>query len=198
MRDPHFFQNCGNFQYSVSWHQNKVSWCYAENDHNFERYGDRATVFLKWTDFTSALLDKNCSTQHWQKCNFCSKIEVKLITVMKALIEFDLFSWLFSGLDAWQCWHWQIKNKKLINKGTGREYSYDPSKKGYDLGNGIIIEERYIEDYQKNGPDKWEFCHEDDETFKIKYTSSSSFLRAKSDNGENHIIKGNFSFLLIK
>ena len=75
---------------------------------------------------------------------------------------------------------------------------YDTSKKGYDLGNGIIIEERYIEDYQKNGPDKWEFCHEEDETFKIKCTSSGSFLRAKSDNDENHIIKGNFSFLLRK
>ena len=47
MRDPHFFQNCGHFQYNISWHQNKVSCCYIENDHNFERNEDRATVFLK-------------------------------------------------------------------------------------------------------------------------------------------------------
>ena len=26
-------------------------WCCIENDHNFERNEDRATVFLKWTDF---------------------------------------------------------------------------------------------------------------------------------------------------
>ena len=92
---------------------------------------------------------------------------------------------------------WQIRDKKVINIGTGQEYSYDTSKQGYNL-DGVIIEERYIEDYQKDGPDKWEFCQEDNETFKIKCTSSGSFLRAKSDNGENHIIKGNFSFLLMK
>ena len=25
----HFFQNCGSFQYNISWHQNKVSWCWC-------------------------------------------------------------------------------------------------------------------------------------------------------------------------
>ena len=91
---------------------------------------------------------------------------------------------------------WQIRDKKLINKGTGQEYSYDTSKQGYNL-DGVIIEERYIADYLNTAKDQWKFCHEDDETFKIKCTSSGSFLRAKSDNGENHIIKGNFSFLLL-
>ena len=32
--------------------QNKVSWCCIENDNDFERNEDRATVFLKWTDFS--------------------------------------------------------------------------------------------------------------------------------------------------
>ena len=30
----------------------KVSWCYIENYHNFERNEDHATVFLKWMDFS--------------------------------------------------------------------------------------------------------------------------------------------------
>ena len=90
---------------------------------------------------------------------------------MEFLIEFNLFSWLFSGLDAWQCWHWQIKDKKLINKGTGRKYSYDPSKKGYDLGNGMIIE----------ASDKWKFCRENNDSFKIKCTTTGSFLKANYD-----------------
>ena len=79
------------------------------------------------------------------------------------------------GLDAW---HWQIKNKKLINKGTGREYLFDPLKKGYDLGNDMIIEETYIENCLKTAQDKWELCQEDDETFKIKCKTSGSFLKA--------------------
>ena len=70
----------------------------------------------------------------------------------------------------------EIKDKKLINKGTGREYSYDTSKQGYDLGS-FIIEERYIEDYLNTAQDKWIFCQEDNETFKIKCTTSGSFLR---------------------
>ena len=36
LRDPQFFQNCGHYQYNISWNQNKVSWS-VENDHNFER-----------------------------------------------------------------------------------------------------------------------------------------------------------------
>ena len=114
---------------------------------------------------------------------------------MEFLIEFDLFSWLFSGLDAWQCWHWQIKNKKLINKGTGREYSYDTSKKGYDLGNGMIIEERYIEDYLKNGPDKWKFCQENNDSFKIKCKTTGSFLKANNDLTTDWNTSGNLSLL---
>ena len=39
-----FFQSCDRFQY-------KISWCCIENDYNFERNEDRATVFLKRTDF---------------------------------------------------------------------------------------------------------------------------------------------------
>ena len=44
LRDSHFFQNCGRFQYNISW-------CYIDNDHNFERNEDLANVFLKWKDF---------------------------------------------------------------------------------------------------------------------------------------------------
>ena len=108
--------------------------------------------------------------------------------VLEFLIEFDLFS---------DAWYWQIKNKKLINKGTGRKYSYDPSKKGYDLGNGMIIEERYIEDYQKNGPNKWRFCQEDDETFKIKCKTTSSFLKANNNLTADWTtsVSGNLSLL---
>ena len=42
--DPHFFQNCGSFQYN----NNKY--------HNFERNEDRPTVFLKWTAFILTLV----------------------------------------------------------------------------------------------------------------------------------------------
>ena len=44
-RDPHFFQNCGNFQYNISKHQKKVSWCCIENYHNFEN--ERTLVHIK-------------------------------------------------------------------------------------------------------------------------------------------------------
>ena len=70
----------------------------------------------------------------------------------------------------------EIKDKKLINKGTGGEYSYDTSKQGYNLGS-FFIEKRYIEDYLNTAQDKWIFCQEDNETFKIKCTTSGSFLR---------------------
>ena len=51
MHDPYFFQNCGSFQYNISWLCFDVSWCCIENYHNFERNDDCATVFLKWKDF---------------------------------------------------------------------------------------------------------------------------------------------------
>ena len=96
--------------------------------------------------------------------------------------EFDLFSSLFAGLHAWQ-----IKGNKLKNKGTGLEYSYDASKQGYCLGD-TIIEERYIEAYLQTAQDP--FCQEDHETFKIKCSTSGSFLRAKSHYDKNKIIPG--------
>ena len=40
-----------SIQHQLSWHQKKVSWSYIEKYHNFKRNEDRATVFLKWTDF---------------------------------------------------------------------------------------------------------------------------------------------------
>ena len=92
------------------------------------------------------------------------------------MIEFDLFS---------DAWYWQIKNKKLINKGTGLEYLYDPSKKGYDLGNGMIIE----------ASDKWKFCREKNESFKIKCTTSGSFLKANYNYDADCINSGNLSLL---
>ena len=53
LHDLHFFQNCGHFQYYISWLCFDVSWCCIENDYNFERNEDRATVFLKWADFNT-------------------------------------------------------------------------------------------------------------------------------------------------
>ena len=92
---------------------------------------------------------------------------------------------------------WQIKDEKLINKGTGREYSYDSSKQGYDL-DGVIIEKRYIEDYLNTAQDNWKFCQEDNETFKIKCSTSGDFLRAKSHYDKNEIILGKLSLLSSK
>ena len=47
----------GSYQYNISWLCFDVSWCCIENYHNFERNEDRATVFLKWTDFSNFLED---------------------------------------------------------------------------------------------------------------------------------------------
>ena len=52
MRDPEFFQNYDHFYKYISWLCLNFSWCYIENGHNFERTEDRATVFLKWMDFS--------------------------------------------------------------------------------------------------------------------------------------------------
>ena len=52
LRDPHFFQNYGSYQYNISW-----------NYHNFERNEDRATVFLKWTNFNDSFSQVSCSFQ---------------------------------------------------------------------------------------------------------------------------------------
>ena len=53
--------------------QNKVSWCYIENYHNFERNEDRETVFLKWTNFSCSLQNAFhlvywlCRKMSWRK-----------------------------------------------------------------------------------------------------------------------------------
>ena len=46
MRNSHFFQNCGTC----------CCCCCIEKYQNFERNEDRATVFLKWTDFRPWLI----------------------------------------------------------------------------------------------------------------------------------------------
>ena len=96
----------------------------------------------------------------------------------------------FSDLDSLDLDAWQIKDERLINKGTGREYSYDTSKQGYDL-DGMIIEERYIEDYLNTAQDKWKFCQEDNETFKIKCRTSGSFLRDEFTGNQSIILAQN-------
>ena len=53
LRNPHFFQNCGTFQYNSN---NKY--------HNYESSEDRATVFLKWTVF-SKINSLNSPLSHW-------------------------------------------------------------------------------------------------------------------------------------
>ena len=49
------FQNFVAFSeymnFNISWFCFDVSWCCIENDHNFKRNEDYATVFLKWTGF---------------------------------------------------------------------------------------------------------------------------------------------------
>ena len=72
---------------------------------------------------------------------------------------------------------------------------FDPLKKGYDLGNGIIIEERYIEDYLKNGADKWIFCQENNDSFKIKCSTTGRFLKASYDLTTDWTTSGNLSLL---
>ena len=67
LRNLHFFQNCGHFQNNISCHQNKVSWCYIENDHNFERNEDCATVFLKRTDFNKMFQNSIPYTHHFNQ-----------------------------------------------------------------------------------------------------------------------------------
>ena len=49
----------------ISWNQNKVGWCIIENDNNFERTEDRATVFLKWMDFWFSTLSKHIHYSTW-------------------------------------------------------------------------------------------------------------------------------------
>ena len=49
MRNPHFFQKSCHFL----WNHNKIS----KNDNTYERNEDCATVFLKWTDFSWALIN---------------------------------------------------------------------------------------------------------------------------------------------
>ena len=65
MHYPHFFQNCGHFQYNISWLCFDLSWWYIENDHNFERNEDRATVFLKWTDFIALYFYRSQNVLGW-------------------------------------------------------------------------------------------------------------------------------------
>ena len=63
----------------------------------------------------------------------------------------------------------------------------------------MIIEVRYIEDYLKNGPDKWKFCQDVcqklDDSFKIKCKTSGSFLKANYDVDVDCITSGNLSLL---
>ena len=53
--------------------QYKISWCYSENYHNFERNEDRETVFLKWTNFSCSLQNAFhlvywlCRKMSWRK-----------------------------------------------------------------------------------------------------------------------------------
>ena len=57
LKSVHFLKV--SFQYNISWHQNKVSWCCNENYHNFETNEDCATVFLKWTDFRKCFINES-------------------------------------------------------------------------------------------------------------------------------------------
>ena len=50
-----FLSKLWSFSIQHQLNQHIVSWCYIENDYNFERNEDRATVFLKWTDFRRVL-----------------------------------------------------------------------------------------------------------------------------------------------
>ena len=81
-------------------------------------------------------------------------------------------------LEVW----WKQIPKKLNEHASVISRILRYSKKGYDLDNGMIIEERYIEDYQrKNGQDKWKFCQENNDSFTIKCKTTGSFLKAIYD-----------------
>ena len=51
LRNLHVTQFYSHFQYSISWHHNKVSWCYIENDHKIESTEDCTTRIITWTHF---------------------------------------------------------------------------------------------------------------------------------------------------
>ena len=100
LRNPQFFQNCDHFQYNMSWNQNKVNWCIIENDHNFERTEDPATVFLKWTDINDGY--KRASPWSWdaQLSNLISSSSYQTIQTEKKML-----------------WEWQHFYSALLNNG---------------------------------------------------------------------------------
>ena len=76
-----------HFQYYISWHQNKFSWCTIENDHSFEWNEDRVTVFLKWTDFMYKFS---------YQCNKQKILDKAIVCTSKSLNKVLTFDWQVS------------------------------------------------------------------------------------------------------
>ena len=59
-----FLSKSLSFSIQHQLNQNKVSWCYIENDNNFESNEDCTTVFLKWRHFKDRFL-QDCYKIYW-------------------------------------------------------------------------------------------------------------------------------------
>ena len=119
LHDPHFFQNCGTFQYNISWLCFDVSWCCIEKYHNFERNEDCATVFLKWMDFRSEIssiifFSSNSHSRLGRvidtnlKLMFCGQKEFRIIYTMTGNAKFC------SKKEADTSFHMQFANKDIF------------------------------------------------------------------------------------
>ena len=75
MRDSRFTQNYDN--------QNKVSWCFIENDHIFEWTEDSATVFLNLSDFNIANMRRHTTYLHKKITFYTTHISTSKMSKMR-------------------------------------------------------------------------------------------------------------------
>ena len=61
----------------ISWICFDVSWCFIENGHSFEWNEDHITVFLKWTDFSTYTILKECLIKQWHYILYIIAINVR-------------------------------------------------------------------------------------------------------------------------
>ena len=80
--------------FNISWNQKKVSWCIIENDHNFERTENRATVSLKWTVFSRFVIEviqlkiRLCQTKKPSSNGQISKFQVHYVLCVTLTEEY--------------------------------------------------------------------------------------------------------------
>ena len=91
MRDSWFTQNYEN--------QNKVSWCFIENDHIFEWTEDSATVFLNLSDFNIENMRRHTTYLHKKNFLYYTYYNVKnvknekLISISSLLFWHTIYKW---------------------------------------------------------------------------------------------------------